>query len=355
MRRNIFIVIVILAVTGGVIGLVLQEAHERWRVRACISQLSALKWALYDYHRKYNCYPVKLDHVAGVLPQKEYVIVPNTARQFVYHRPLHDRRRYNDTPLCWTPGCAFRKRYMVRCNSVAYMEEEEFLQLMRDRCIDPETGDQTGQSPSASSRKFKTTWIQQERTREEAKEAFRILSSAPEQEWYKCTLIIFDAGKDGADVCAKMLYSEKAEERALAKRIISCVITAEEGWHRYDLLIPLSIYDKYVKVAAENISCFIGDAKNPASTSFYMLEHFFLSEVWMYAAGAEHAQEVREHPLYIWCKKNLDKVSCGDGKKRQKEVAALWSAWAKKHATNFAKTLREYQRLVNNAKRNAQR
>ena len=189
------------------------------------------------------------------------------------------------------------------------------------------------------------------RTKAEAKEAFRRLTSAPwesREERERLSLIVYNAEQDGADVCEEALLKGTPRERDLAMLLLSREATAEEGWHRYQNLWR-SGTGAFEEATIRHIGIFI----NAPAPDLYMLDHIFLGRVAMQSGGAEDDKRVRDHPLLVWYEKHRDKLGqyqTEDENVRQ-EIVSIWREWAEDNAASFAATLRDYYELTQKIKK----
>ena len=201
------------------------------------------------------------------------------------------------------------------------------------------------------------------RTEAEAREAFRLLLSTPgargeERERY--TLMVYNAGKDGAKVCSEALRSRDVRERRLAMGIVCAEITAQEGWHPYQDHLRWEGLQAFGDVAVQNVSCFIEgkEIEDPNSIIPGMLFQLLQHHVSTAAHEAEGATAVTGHPLYVWFKQNESKLGCEwdePDDARRKELVRIWREWARDNAADFAATLKSYHKLIEQVKNSKKR
>jgi hypothetical protein len=189
------------------------------------------------------------------------------------------------------------------------------------------------------------------RTKAEAKEAFRRLVSTPKEsrdEREKLSLIVYNAEKDGADVCEEALLRGTRQERDLAMFLISREATAEEGWHRYQNLWR-SGTAAFEEVAIRHIAVFI----NAPDPDLRLLVHIFVANVALQSGGAEDDPRVKNHPLLVWYEKHTDKLGQyqTEDENLRHEIISIWREWAEDNAADFAATLRDYYGLTQKIKK----
>lgn len=197
------------------------------------------------------------------------------------------------------------------------------------------------------------------RSQTEAEEAFRRLAARPSEAWAArdsfleerdaYTLVIYNAGRQGAALVEGKLASSNERERSLARKIISRMVTQEEGWHRHQRLVR-HVGHEFERVAVRRIAVFI-DAPEPDLGMLYKL---FMGNVHMFAAGVEDAPEIHDHPLHAWFERHHDALACDwfvEDEGRRRRMVAIWRSWAADHAARFAEDLADFQRRVTEEKR----